>query len=394
MLRVRVPGEHSRVTTFELFFDLVFVLAVTQLSHTLAGHLDREGLFHTTILTLGIWLVWVYTTWATNWSDPDHLAVRLMLVGVMFGGLIMAAAIPEAFDGRGLAFAVPLLLIQVLRTAFVLYAARHDATLKRSFQRILIWLIVAAVFWLAGGLASGDARVAFWIVALAIEYSGPPAAFWVPGLGRSSTTDWNVEGNHFAERCGLFVIIALGESLLVTGATFSGLEWTVSTSAAMAAAFVTAVAMWWLYFDATAEAGANLIAHSDDPGRVARLAYTYIHLPIVAGVIITAVGDEIVLAHPTGDTELNAALTIVGGPALFLAGYSLFKAAILGRFFLSHAMVLLLFGCLFAAHATLPPVALTVGTAALLVGLAARGRLSRTASPFGALLPPQKEPSA
>jgi low temperature requirement protein LtrA len=376
MLRVREPGEHSPVTTFELFFDLVFVFAVTQLSHTLAGHLDGEGLFHTTLMTLAVWWVWVYTTWATNWCDPNHLGVRIALIGIMFGSLVMAAAIPHAFNSRGLAFALPLLLIQVLRTGFVVYATRQDPVLKRNFERIVIWLAIAACFWFGGALVEGSARAAFWVIALAIEYAGPPAAFWVPGMGRSATSDWTIEGSHFAERCGLFVIIALGESLLITGATFSHLEWTAATTTAMVAAFLTAVAMWWLYFDVVADAGAELIAHSDDPGRIARLAYTYVHIPIVAGIILTAVGDELVLAHPRGDTELSTALTVVGGPAVFLAGYVLFKAAILGRFFAIHAVVLVALGALLVASSTLSPVALTVGSTVVLVALAARGRLA------------------
>lgn len=139
---------------------------------------------------------------------------------------------------------------------------------------------------------------------------------------------------------GRFIIIALGESLLVTGATFSGLPWTVPVIAAMVAAFGAAVAMWWVYFDVTAEAATERIAHSEEPGGLARLAYTYFHLPMVAGIIVAAVGDEIVLAHPRGGADLSTALAIVGGPALFLVGYSLFKRAVLGRFFAVHLVAL------------------------------------------------------
>ena len=150
VFRVRVPGEHSRVTNFELFFDLVFVFAVTQLSHKLAGHLTADGLLHTTILMLAVWWAWMYTTWATNWCDPDHLAVRVVLVGIMLGGLIMAASIPEAFDGRGLGFAAPYVAIQVGRSAFLCYAGREDRAFLLNFTRITLWLAFAGVFWIAG----------------------------------------------------------------------------------------------------------------------------------------------------------------------------------------------------------------------------------------------------
>ena len=136
-----------------------------------------------------------------------------------------------------------------------------------------------------------------------------------------------MEGGHLAERCGLFVIIALGESILVTGATFAKLAWTPATVAAFLVAFVGSVAMWWIYFNIGAERGSRHIAASDDPGRLARLAYTYLHLLLVAGIIVVAVGDELVLAHPTGHTDAKTAAVLLGGPALYLLGNLLFKRA-------------------------------------------------------------------
>ncbi|MEO8539453.1 MAG: low temperature requirement protein A [bacterium] len=382
MMRVRVPGEHSRVTNFELFFDLIFVFAVTQLSHTLAEHLNPEGLLHASILLLAVWWVWMYTTWATNWCDPDHLGVRVVLVGIMFGGLVMSASIPDAFDGRAFGFVIPYVAIQVGRSAFVGWAGRSERRFLLTFVRITSWFGISAVLWFAGAYAQNDARVWFWLAALAIEYAGPSARYWLPRLGQSLLSDWNVEGAHLAERCGLFIIIALGESLLVTGATFSHLEWTGSVVLAMVSAFAAAVAMWWIYFDLTAEAGTERIAHAELPGSLARLAYTYIHLPMVAGIIISAVGDELVLAHPDGDTELSHALAIVGGPLLFLIGYALFKRAILGKWFAVHAVALGALALLLLGHGALAPVALTVGSTAVLVVLAVRGRLAHRSGAF------------
>ena len=131
-----------------------------------------------------------------------------------------------------------------------------------------------------------------------------------------------------AERCGLFIIIALGESILVTGSTFSKADWSAWTISGFVSSFITSLAMWWIYFDLGAEAGSREIEDSDDPGRLARLAYTYLHLPIVAGVIVTAVGDEFVLAHPDGHGDVRTLLTVVGGPLLFLSGTLLFKRAV------------------------------------------------------------------
>jgi low temperature requirement protein LtrA len=159
-----------------------------------------------------------------------------------------------------------------------------------------------------------------------VEYVSPSVAFRVPGLGRSNTTEWDIDGGHLSERCGLFVIIALGESILVTGATFAESSWNATTIAAFLASFLGSIAMWWVYFDTSAERASHRISHSSDPGRIARLAYTYLHLLIIAGVIVCAVADEIVLLHP-GHAESMGIATILAGPALYLLGNALFKWA-------------------------------------------------------------------
>jgi low temperature requirement protein LtrA len=195
--------------------------------------------------------------------------------------------------------------------------------------------------------------------------------FWTPRLGHSTTADWDVEGGHMAERCGLFIIIALGESILVTGATFSTLEWTPATAAAFASAFLGSVAMWWIYFSIGAERGSRLIAGSADPGRLARLAYTYIHLPIVAGIIVAAAADELVLAHPTGHTGLETMAVALGGSALYLVGNMLFKRATANRVPLSHLVGLLLLVSLIPLSSVASPLVLATATALVLVLVAA-----------------------
>ncbi len=160
----------------------------------------------------------MYTCWFTNWIDPDKPSVRMLLFTLMLAGLLMSAAIPNAFGHEGLLFALAYAFIQVLRSVFMVCATRgHDPVNHRNFQRITAWLAVSAVFWIAGGIAGGYERVAAWVVALSLEIGGPFVGYFVPGLGRSNTTDWKVDGAHMAERCALFVMIALGESILVTG---------------------------------------------------------------------------------------------------------------------------------------------------------------------------------
>src|SRR5918992_4876774 len=333
MLRTR-DGEEQRVTPLELFFDLVYVFAITQLSHRLLDHLTIRGALEALLLLSVVWSAWIYTTWVTNWFDPDRLPVRLMLVAVMLASLLMSVAIPDAFGERGLMFALAYVAIQVGRTAFVVIAlnkslGRSDP-LSRNFQRIFFWLLASGVLWIVGGLLEGEARYVLWGIALAVEYAGPVFGFYTPGLGRSTTEVWTVEGGHIAERCQLFVIIALGESILVTGTTFADLEVSPATLAAFVVAFVGSAAFWWLYFSRHAEAARETISSSEDPGRLARSAYTYFHLPIIAGIIVVAASDELTVAHPGEHGTLASVSLILGGTGLFLAGQAFFKWAISG----------------------------------------------------------------
>jgi low temperature requirement protein LtrA len=253
-LRERSGHDHHRVTYVELFFDLVFVFAVTQLSHGLLAHLTALGAVQTAVLTLGVWWIWIDTTWCTNWLDPEKAPVRLMLFGLMLAGLVLSASIPRAFADRGLAFALAFACFHVGRNLFTLWALKnHDAANFRNFIRITVWRGVSAVLWIAGGLVDSRTRLGTWMLALAVDFAAPALYFWLPGLGRSTIADWQVEGGHFSERCGLFIIIALGESILITGATFADLAWNAEHVGAFLVAFAGSVAMWVVYFNIGAE---------------------------------------------------------------------------------------------------------------------------------------------
>lgn len=370
LLRERAHENHGKVTSVELFFDLIFVFAVTQLSHSLLEHFTLLGALHTLLLTLGVWWVWIYTSWVTNWLDPEKIPTRLALLVLMLAGLILSASIPEAWTERAVSFACAYVFMQVGRSLYFLWAVAGNAGMVANFQRILAWLLFSAVFWLAGAWLQ-DWRLPLWIAALAIEFVSPSLGFYVPGLGRSTTRDWDVEGHHLSERCALFVIIALGESILVTGATFAKLHWELACVAAFISAFVGSLAMWWIYFDAAAERGTERIVHSDDPGRLARVTYTYIHLAIVAAIILSAVGDEFVLAHPLGHSSVQTVVAVIGGAALYLAGNSLFKYSISGKILSSHLAGLAALAAAAALWSLLPPLALSAITTAVLLGVAA-----------------------
>jgi low temperature requirement protein LtrA len=392
LFRPIVPHQHSRVTYAELLFDLVFVFAVTQVSHTLLANFTPLGAVQTTLLLLSVWWVWVYTSWVTNWLNPELTPVRILLFLLMLGGLVLSTSIPKAFDTRGLWFAIAYAGMQVGRTLFWLISTPSARTAARvNATRILVWLSVSGIFWIAGGLAQDHARLLLWAVALAIEYTSPAVRFWIPKYGASSVADWYVEGGHLAERCAGFIIIALGESIVVTGATFADLKWTFEVTVAFLSAFASAIAMWWLYFHKGAEAGTELISNSREPGRLARLAYTYLHLPIVAGIILSAVADDVVLLHPSGHADVRAVVSSVGGPMLFLIGTILFKHAVRGWFQPSHGAGIVALGVLGWFGEGMSPLVLSLATTLLMVIVAVWESLSLRS---GASRPQQPRPQS
>jgi low temperature requirement protein LtrA len=317
--------HRGTVKPAELVFDLVYVFAITQLSHKLLEHFDVNGVLQTALLLLAVWWAWVYTAWFTNWFDPEQRTVRLGLIAGMVASLLMSTSIPGAFGDRGLLFAVTVVALQVGRSPFVIWAARDNEMLRANFVRLVIWSILAGVFWIAGALTSGPTRELLWVIAVLVDYAAPLCFYFVPGLGHARTSDWNISGEHMAERVQLFVIIALGESILVTGATFSGHDISTEAIAAFVVAFLGSVALWWIYFDRAAGDAAEAIAHSSNPGGLARSAYTFIHLPMIAGIVVSAVGDEFQIAHPLGHAAPVTVIVLLAGPALFLAGHALSK---------------------------------------------------------------------
>jgi low temperature requirement protein LtrA len=363
LLRARRGAEDSKVTFVELFFDLVFVFAVTQLSHSLLEHFTVRGAVETALLLMAVWWVWVYTSWVTNWMDPEKTAVRLMLFVLMLAGLVLSTSIPQAFASKGLAFAGAHVFMQVGRGLFVMWALRRtNPGNYRNFQRINAWLALAAVFWLAGAFVEAEARLGLWAVALLIEYLSPAVGFWTPGLGRSTTADWDISGSH--------------------------MPWTPATVGAFAVSFLGSVAMWWIYFNIGAETASRRIASSGDPGRLARLAYTYMHLPLVAGIIVAAVGDGLVLAHPDGHTDGKTAATLLCGSALYNL---LFKRATADRPALSHIVGLVLLAALIPLAVGLSPLAFSALTTLVLVVVAVWETLSLRGSRREAVAKPARQ---
>lgn len=324
-------GAEGRATTLELFGDLVFVFAVTQVSQVLLARLTWAGAGRALLLLLAVWWAWNYTTWVTNELDPESTVVRMVLIAVMLASLLMAIAIPQAFGDRALLFACSYVAIQVGRHAFLTFGAAQAGTIERErAARILTWFVAAGVLWIGGALAGGAARSALWVAALLVDYGAPLVLYRVPGRPRLAGSSWEVDTGHFADRFQAFVIIALGESVVVTGATTAGLPLDAGRVVAFALAFLGAAAMWWLYFTYVAVIAQRRLELAADRTRLARDGYTYLHVALVAGVIVSAVGDEVVIAHPTDMLSGAQIAAVVAGPAIYLLAHAIFRLRMAG----------------------------------------------------------------
>ena len=365
----------QRVTNIELFFDLVYVYAVTQLSHYLLSHSTVAGALQAGLLLIMVWLVWSYTTWVTNWLDPQRMAVRLLLVVLMLISLAMSASLPRAFEDLGLWVGGAYAAQQVGRTVFMVIALRGHP-LEANFERILVWCVVSSALALGGGFAHGLARELLWLGSVSVDLAGGLVGFATPWLGRSRTSDWTIEGGHFAERCQGFILIALGESIVIIGTTLAGVKSvTPATVTGFVVAFATSVTLWWLYFDQSAEAAAEKIAHSDDPGRLGRSAYHLIHPVMVAGIIITAAADEKVLSDLDAAANTASAWMILGGPALFLLGHAAFKYVVWRRVSWPRLAGIIALALLALVSRAIPALALAACAAGVVAAVAVTDRI-------------------
>lgn len=348
LLRDRTAG--TRVTNTELFFDLVYVVAVTQLSGFLREHPTWSGALGALILLGMIWNAWVYTTWVTNWLDPDRNATRLMLLAVMGGSLVLAAGVHDAYDDKGLWVGIAYAAIQIGRSVFTVWAARSDDALRRNYQRILCWCLLSGAVAVVGGALDGPARLALFALAVVIDIVGGIVQFWTPGLGRTPAAEWDIDGPHFAERCQAFVLIALGESVVGISSPLAEADHVDAAGVAgTIGAFITVSALFLLYFDRWAHAGVSAVRRAAEPGKLAARGYHLVHPIIVGGIILVAAGNEEILASVLGgagghhpDSWLIAWFC-AGGAATFVLGHAIYIRLISGRASTTH---LIAFGAL------------------------------------------------
>lgn len=325
LLRKRSENIAS-VSFSELLFDLIYVFAVTQLSHYLLHHLTWQGLIQETLLWFAVWLGWQHTTWVTNWFDPNTRTIRTLLFVLMIVGLIMSSSIPDAFGHRGIIFALCYVTIQLGRTIAVLFILGNNHQLTANFRRIFGWFVITAVIWIWGGLEEGYMRIILWAIAVLLDYTSPMHGFYLPILGRSNPgKEWTIEGHHLIERSQLFVIIAFGETILMTGASLSEFEvWDTPIILAALVSFLSSLAMWWIYFDTSSEAGSEKIRKTENPGWLG-FKYHAVHVVLVGALIYCAVGDELVVNHPLGHISYGAVFALIVGPIIYLIANMVYK---------------------------------------------------------------------
>jgi low temperature requirement protein LtrA len=318
---VRRDGE--QVTPLELFFDLVFVLALTQCTKLMSDHPDWSGLGRALLLLALLWWGWTAYAWLTSVVDPEEGAVRLVIFAAMAAFLVVALSVPTAFGDDAMTFAVAYGVVRVAHIALFLLASRAQPALRRSVLGLAVSTALGVGLLIAGAFASGGARDTLWIVALALDMAGP---FFFGAQG------WELVPRHFAERHGLIVIIALGESIVAIGVG-AGVELSFEVILGAVIAVILAAGLWWAYFDVASLMAARRLAEMP-PGRqqneLARDAYSYLHFPMIAGVVLAAFGIKKALGHVDEPLALVPAVALAGGVGLYLLAHVAFKRRVMG----------------------------------------------------------------
>ncbi|WFE60668.1 low temperature requirement protein A [Micromonospora sp. WMMD712] len=391
---LRGAVSSPRASFLELFFDLVFVFALTRVSQRIIDEVTSPGrdvwseVAQTVLLFLALWLVWTLTAWVTSRYEPERGIIQFVVVATMFGSMVMAVALPRAFAERALPFVCAYLAIQIGRPLLVTVALRRHPR-RRVTTRIMAWFAAGAVPWLAGALVPQPAlRAVCWTAALAWDYAGLALGWPVPRLGPTRVSGWAVMGEHLAERYQQIFLIALGETILVIGFTFSNSGFAATGFAAFALSFLVTALFWRIYFHRAGHLLTEAIRVARSPGLLGESA-SWTHLVIVAGVLVTGVGYELVIDHPYARMEPVWPVFVMGGPALFLAARARFEYEIFGRVSRSRLAGVLALVALAPVALRMSPVVALASAAAVLAAIAVRdmarswGRpVERPASPL------------
>ena len=318
-------AEH-RVTPLELFYDLVFVFAITQVTSFLADEPTWGGVLRGMLVLAALWWAWTAYAWLTSTMDVDEGGVRLAMLASMGAMLVVALAVPGAFGGDAVLFAAAYLLVRILHLVLYVIVGRNDPDLLGAVLRLAPTAIFGASLLVLAGFLEPDQRVAVWVVALTIDYVGPALI----GGGRG----WRMAPEHFAERHGLIVLIALGESIIAIGVG-AGFELSGGVIAAAVLGIVVVSALWWLYFDVAAIVARTRLMQASgvEQARLARDSYSYLHLPMVAGIVLFALGLKTTIGHVDEALDTVPAFGLCGGIALYLLAHIAFLLRTTGRLF-------------------------------------------------------------
>jgi len=316
--------EHA-VTPLELFFDLVFVFAITEVTSLLTRDPTWHGVLRGMLVLAAVWWAWTGYAWLTSTLDVDEGVVRLVMLASMAAMLCVALAVPGAFGDDAVLFGFSYFFVRLFHLVLYANAGRDDPDLFGALLRIVPSELIGALLILLAGFVNGNVRIAVWMLALAIDYIGP-AVVRLHG--------WRIAPAHFAERHGLIVLIALGESVVAIGAG-AGLTLTTGVIVGALLGVVVISALWWLYFDVAAIFARTRLTEAVgiEQARLARDAYSYLHLPLVAGVVLFAFGLKTTLHHVGDVLDTVPAVALCGGAALYLLGHVAFLFRATGRIF-------------------------------------------------------------
>jgi low temperature requirement protein LtrA len=352
----------EKVTPLELFFDLVFVFAITQVTGLMADNPTWEGLGQGMLVLMAIWWSWASYSWLTNTIDPDEDEARIAMFAAMTAMFLVALAAPQAFGDDGLLFGCAYLIVSALHIVVYAYAS-PSVDIRAAVKRLAPGVLIASGLLILAGTQDGAVQAGLWCAALIFTFTAP---FW----GRQR---WTVHPSHFAERYGLIVIIALGESIVAIGLGLAGAELDAAQLAAASLGLLLAAALWWAYFDVVAIVAERKLRSLDgiNQAHLARDSYSYLHLPMVAGIVLLALGVKKAVGHVDASLDTVPAVALCGGVALYLAGHIAFRLRNVGSVnrqrVIAAAACLALIPLALNADALLALAAVTAVCAALIV---------------------------
>src|SRR5918998_314643 len=354
-----------RVTPLELFFDLVFVFALTQVTGFLADHLTWTGMLQGAALLAVLWWAWGGYSWLTNAVPAEEvIPARLVILSAMAAMLVASLAVPDAFGEYGVLFGLAYFAVRLLQVLLYALATGDTPETRQAILRLAPGFLVAPALLIGAGFLDGFAQGALWVVALAIDYG-------VALIG--GVSGFRVHAGHFVERHGLVIIIALGESIVAIGVGASGLEIGVGVVVAAVLGVALAAALWWAYFDLVMLVAERRLsaAKGAERARMARDAYSYLHLPMVAGIIFVALGVKQTLAHVGDPLGTIPAVALCGGVSLYFLGHNAFRLREVGSVSVPRLVVTVLCCALIPAAVSIPSLITLAILAGLLCALAA-----------------------